>query len=212
MTAILAEHVEWATVDRMRRMLARPRPGFEVTGTLTLFSGILCWTMQRIRTDAEETDDIARRMQALSLSLKRQPLRAFLRTEPRAVTTTGGGGAGSRTEVALNSLAEFVDYGKPLTAFRALRALCNAVGHGDARRVIPLNRDGLLIGYRFACNEGYRDDDGRWVERWSGSLCLDAAGMASIAGELADQFCAALQAGNTGFEPAATRIREATSR
>ncbi len=212
MTAILPAHVEWATVDRMRRMLSQPRPRFEVTGTLTLFTSILCWTMQRIRTDPDETDDIAQRMVALSSSLRNQPFRSFLKTEPQAVLTTSIDGVGARIEVALNSLAEFVAKEVPLNASRSLVALRNAVGHGDARRVTPLNRDGLLIGYRFACTEGYRGDDGQWVEKWRGSLCLDAAGMASIAGELADQFCAALQAGDSGFATDASRFREATSR
>lgn len=211
MTAISPEHVEWATVDRMRRMLPRPRPGFEVTGTLALFTSILCWTMQRIRTEPDGTE-VGRRLAELSSSLTTQPFRAFLRTEPQAVLTTSLNSAGTRTEVALNSLAEFVAGGKALNARRSLVALRNAVGHGDARRVIPLNRDGLLIGYRFACTESYRTVEGQWVEKWQGSLCLDAAGMVSIAGQLAEQFCAALQDGDPRFATDASLVREAKSR
>lgn len=209
MTAIGPEHIEWATVDRMRQMLARPPFGFEVTATLALFTGILCWTMQRIRTEADETDAIAKKMVNLSQRLQGQPFTAFLKTEPKEVFATDR--AGERTEVALNSLKDFHDDGKPLSAYRGLVALRNAVGHGDARRLTPINRDGLLVGYRFACNRAY-EKDGTWIEKWRGTLCLDADGMASIAGELANRFCVTLQVGSVHFEEDASQVREASAR
>jgi hypothetical protein len=211
MTAISPAHVEWATVDRMRRMLPRPHRGFEVTGTLALFTGILCWTMQRISTEANETDDISRRMVVLSKRLQAQPFWQFLKTEPKALLTTSADRSGVRTEIALNSLTEFVEDGKPLTAYRSLRALRNAAGHADARRLTPINDDGKLIGYRFACNRAYQAKSGEWVEKWQGTISLDAAGMASIARELADQFCAALQDGDDRFATDASRVREVRS-
>lgn len=212
MTEISPEHIEWATVDRMRRMLRRPHPSFEVTGTFALFTGILCWTMQRIRTKEDDSDIVSPRMVALSASLSKQDFRSFLKTEPREVLTTTTDGAGRENPVALNSLADFTDNDEPLKARRSLVALRNAVGHGDARNLTPLNHRGLLIGYRFACNDSYRNDKNEWVEKWSGSICLDAAGMASIAGEIADQFCAALQEGSPRFESDARSVREAQTR
>ena len=49
MSEISERHVEWATVSRMRDMLPSVRRDFEITQTFTLFTGILCWTIQRIR-------------------------------------------------------------------------------------------------------------------------------------------------------------------
>lgn len=212
MTAISSEHVEWATVDRMRQMLASPRSGFEVTSTLALFTGILCWTMQRIRTEADETDPLSMTMVALSKDLQNQRFTEFLKTEPREVFTTNLDRAGL-SEVAINSLTDFYKDGKPLSAYSSLVALRNAVGHGDARRLTPINRDSQLLGYRFICTQAYQvENKGPWIEKWRGTLCLDADGMSSIAGELANRFCAALQDGNACFEADASQVREASSR
>lgn len=212
MTEILPEHVEWATVDRMRQMLTLARPGFEVTGTLALFTGILCWTMQRIRTEAHETDGLAWKMVDLSTSLQNQPFNHFLKTQPKEVFTTSFDRAGT-SEVVLNSLTDLTKDGKPLSAYSGLVALRNAVGHGDARRLTPINRDGQLLGYRFLCTKAYQaEKNGPWIEKWRGTICLDADGMTSIAGELASQFCAALQAGDPRFATDASRVKEARSR
>lgn len=199
MTAIGPKHIEWATVDRMRQMLARPRPGFEVTETLALFTGILCWTMQRIRSRPDGTV-VASQMALLCESLGHQPFWRFMKTDPQAVLTTDADKNGRRTEVALNSVAEFADENGPLDALQSLVLLRNAVGHGDARLVTPINRDGLLIGFRFACSDKSK--------KWRGNINLDTAGMASIAGELADQFCAALQKGDDLFTVEASQVRE----
>jgi hypothetical protein len=209
MNAINHEHIEWATVDRMRQMLAHPHPDFKDTGTLALFTGILCWTMQRIRT-ANDRTDVARRMGELSTKLEGLPFQALLKRPAELVIVTSEDGTGTQAEVMINSIADFVAGGEPFNSFRSLVALRNAVGHADARVVKPLNKDGLLIGYRFSCSESIRVNRS-WVNTWHGSLCLDAAGMASIAGELADQFCAALQEGDPNFAEDASRVREASS-
>jgi hypothetical protein len=212
MTAILSEHVEWATVDRMRRMLQRPQRGFEVTGTLALFTGILCWTLQRIRTDERETDDIAARMHALAENLGNQPFQSFLKTGPQALLKLREDRRVAGTEIALNSLAEFATDEGPLDAFRSLVALRNSVAHQDARRLFAINNAGQVIGFRFACKGLSKTTKWPKDESWSGNLCLDAAGMTSIAGELADQFCRALQDGDDRFATDAGRVKEAAAR
>jgi hypothetical protein len=56
MTEITKDHVEWAVVDRLRRMLVEepPHPKFNVTQTYALFTTILCWMMERIRIRPHE--------------------------------------------------------------------------------------------------------------------------------------------------------------
>ncbi|MBC2834492.1 hypothetical protein [Paragemmobacter straminiformis] len=212
MTEISPEHIEWATVDRMRQMLAQPRQGFEVTGTLALFTGILCWTMQRIRTDDDQTDGIAKKMATLSKSLQKRPFSQFLKTEPKEVFTTSLDGSGV-SSVALNSMTDFKKDGKTLSAYNGLVALRNAVGHGDARRLTPINREGQLLGYRFLCTQAYQaENNGTWIEKWRGTLSLDVEGMTSIAGELALQFCETLQDGRPNFETEARKVLEAPPR
>ena len=78
MTEIRREHVEWAIVERLRRMLEAPRhPDFNVTETFALFSSVLCWVLQHVRIgkDARQTfgDDKA---SELAEELKRQLVHA----------------------------------------------------------------------------------------------------------------------------------------
>ena len=47
---ITDEDMEWATVDRMRGMLVKVHDDYKVTHTYALFTTILCWVIQRIRT------------------------------------------------------------------------------------------------------------------------------------------------------------------
>jgi hypothetical protein len=55
MTEITKDHVEWAVVDRMRRMLEEPPSGdFGVTETYALFTTTLCWVLQHLRIKEDE--------------------------------------------------------------------------------------------------------------------------------------------------------------
>ena len=55
MTQITNDHVEWAVVGRLRLMLEEPpHKTFSVTETYALFTTVLCWVLQRIRTKAHE--------------------------------------------------------------------------------------------------------------------------------------------------------------
>ena len=175
MTEISERHVEWATVSRMREMLPSVRRDFEVTQTFTLFTGVLCWTIQRIRWE-QDTTEIAVPMSHLRSKLKQMPFARFAPSlRPRPVP------AKSSLDIPINDLTGFDATGKHKNALSVLVALRNAVAHGDARRVAPLNRGGRLIGYRLECQSENRE--------WVVPVALDALGMSIIANELAREYC-----------------------
>lgn len=177
MTEISERHVEWATVSRMREMLPSVRRDYEVTQTFTLFTGILCWTIQRIRW-RQDTTEIARAMSELRSRLERIPFAEFaprLRPKPAA--------ARSPIDIPFNDLSGFERTGKHADALSVLVALRNAVAHGDARRVAPLNTGGRLVGYRLDCQSEIKD--------WDVPVALNTNGMFSIADALAQQYCEA---------------------
>ena len=59
MTQITNDHVEWAVVGRLWRMLEEPpHPTFNVTQTYAMFTTILCWVVQRIRIPTHEIDSM----------------------------------------------------------------------------------------------------------------------------------------------------------
>ena len=58
---ITEDQMEWATVHRMREMLVNVHDKYKVTHTYALFTTILCWVMQRIRSSGiEDLDKRAR--------------------------------------------------------------------------------------------------------------------------------------------------------
>jgi len=50
MVEIRDENYEWAAIDRLGKMLKSPHSEFKTTHTYSVFTAILCWTTQRIRT------------------------------------------------------------------------------------------------------------------------------------------------------------------
>ena len=67
---ITDEHMEWATVHRMRDMLVNVHDDYKVTHTYALFTTILCWVMQRIRTNGNGRID--RRAQSVLETLEKE--------------------------------------------------------------------------------------------------------------------------------------------
>lgn len=196
MTEITERHIEWATVSRMREMLPSVRRDFEITQTFTLFTGILCWTIQRIRWEKDNTE-IARSMSELRERLRRVSFAEFApRLRPRPAT------ARSPNDTPFNDLSAFEKTGKHKDALSVLIALRDAVAHGDARQVIPLHRGGRLVGYRLECQSKNRE--------WVVPISLNVAGMFIIADELARQYCeAAIHPGDRQSIVEAQRLREA---
>jgi hypothetical protein len=57
MAEITKVHVEWAVVGRLRLLLEEtPHKKFNVTQSYALFTSILCWVLQHIRTPDKEDD------------------------------------------------------------------------------------------------------------------------------------------------------------
>jgi hypothetical protein len=204
---IREEHVEWATVHRMREMLASVRRDYEVTQTYSLFTGILCWTIQRIRTPEDQQDRIARAMERLRQDLERKTFIDFAQLRPMPVEV----GRPSRSETQaprpLNSFIDFAECDGPFHALRTLEALRNAVAHGDARCVKPWNQNGRLIAYEFHCNETKRINKKRETT-WDGCVTLDRFGMNTIAAALADKFCRAIADDYPALDLDAAQLRE----
>jgi hypothetical protein len=142
-----------------------------VTQTYALFTSILYWTLQRIRTkDETEVDKLA-------TSVLRKLKSQRVEDEPWSI----------RTRSSSNVRALDVD---PFTKFAGRSAdqflidLRNAVAHGDARTVKPFHRRipgsaEELAGFTYECT--------------TGTIILMESDMRRIGIGLADVFCKALR-------------------
>jgi hypothetical protein len=191
---ITDEHLEWATVDRLREMLAAVNEDYKVTNTYALFTAILCWVAQRIRAQGNGPIDV--RARALYDEIARE--RAI---DPTWALTAEGEHPQlldfkftERSEV--QNVAEI-----PMTDL--LIALRNAVAHGDARKILPINHNGWLVGQRFLVSA----TDGRRL-LWTGRVDLRRAEMRRISATLATRFCAALAHARPRFADEARMVHE----
>lgn len=210
MVSIREEHAEWATVQRMGEMLSRADGEFEVTLAFSLFTGILCWTMQSLRPDEHDRDRISNAMRDCAKGIAGLPISRFLKVQPRELDIPTGSDFGNINRVFLNNFKDFRDprTGEQFNAFRCLLALRNAIGHGDAKRVIPVNNSDRLVGYTFNCFEAHMTKKRKWIGTWSGRVCLNRKAMVNMGCELADQYCRAIAANYPGLEDDARRITE----
>lgn len=182
MVEIRSEDFEWAAIDRMGKMLESPHPDFKTTHTYSNFSAILCWTMQRVRTQPvhPETDLDARQpphddpnfsvFDSIQLEMMSQSIEDFFGSLPRATDR-------------LNKLTKTDEGGNDITALAFAIALRNAVAHGDGRKVKPVNRPRQLVGFEFTLASP------RNFPRWACSTQLNRSAMAQIAGKMVDVFC-----------------------
>ena len=69
---ITEDQMEWATVHRMREMLVNVHDKYKVTHTYALFTTILCWVMQRIRSSGIE--DLDKRARSVHETLSEEPI------------------------------------------------------------------------------------------------------------------------------------------
>jgi hypothetical protein len=191
---ITDEHLEWATVDRLREMLAAVNEDYKVTKTYALFTAILCWVAQRIRAQGNGPIDV--RGRALYDEIARE--RAV--DPPWGLTAEGEHpqlldfNFTDRSEV--QNVAEM-----PMTDL--LVALRNAVAHGDARKILPINHNGWLVGQRFLVSA----TEGRRL-LWTGRVDLRRAEMRRISATLAERFCAALAHARPRFADEARTVHE----
>lgn len=175
------DHVEWAVVDRLRKMLKNPpSTEFNVTQTYALFVSILCWILQRIRS--KECSDVDKLVANVLEKLQSHRIE----DAPWSIPTDR-----VDTQVEIGPFPEFAGR----TAKQFLIALRDAVAHGDARNVRPYHqrRDGKggadLIGFQFECQERNRH---RQIV-WAGTITLVETDMRRIGVALADMFCEALR-------------------
>ena len=197
---ITDEDMEWATVDRMRGMLVKVHDDYKVTHTYALFTTILCWVIQRIRTSG--AGRIERRAQSVLETLKNE----LISDQPWGIWTIGADDQQLVQDIPRRGpFPEFDGF----TAARFLTALRNATAHGDARNIRPVNRGNILVGHEFHCSE---TDERRRVT-WHGQIVLERRDMQRIGIALAVRYCEALADHRDGgvspdFEANARSIRE----
>ena len=193
MTQILRDHAEWAVVDRLGKMLLREHQGpFEVTEAYALFSSILCWTVQRLRTPHTQIDQVAQAARQLWNVWEHQDIAA----EPWLIWTAPTyrdfikDGESIRVPPPLN----FENH----TAARFLENLRNAVAHGDARTVEPFNVGGRMYGFTFRCEDWKGIGDGE-RKKWTGTITLLRSDLVHIGSTIATRFCDIVQPGGLDY-------------
>jgi hypothetical protein len=191
-TQITDDHVEWAVVGRLRRLLEEPpHQEFNVTQAYALFTTILCWVMQHVRIPEKATtsdNDLSARdlFRTLSgMTIADDPWRVYIKPAERIELV------GSR-RITIPGPSNFEHH----TAGRFLINLRDATAHGDARNVKPFNfpirSEQLLVGFRFTCAE-YRDPKDRKRITWQGTITLLESDMRRIGGALAKYYCDAIR-------------------
>lgn len=116
----IQEHAaEYETVRRLAEMLTSTREDYKATESYALFSTIVCWVIQRARTQANQNglDDVQAREVGIALQAARI----------------------SDAPWSVQDLPE-------MTALDFFTSIRNAVAHGDGRQIKPLNEGGFLTG------------------------------------------------------------------
>ena len=201
MTAIDERHIEWATVERMRAMLRSTRRDYEITQTYTLFTSILCWTLQRIRWKEDDTK-LAEPMAHLRAELERNSMQDFLRGIPLDRPKIVKENSLRKHETYFNDFSKFEIPERDKSSLTLLVDLRNAVAHGDLRKIKPISRGPRLLGYEINCESRGRD--------WKAEVSLNRAGMSYVADKIAELFCnAAIDQHDAASLRDAESIREA---
>ncbi|MDD7911969.1 hypothetical protein PUV47_18715 [Pseudovibrio exalbescens] len=139
---------EYETVRRLGDMLRTTKEDYETTESYALFATIVCWVMQRARTRDDENGP--NNVQAREVGIALQGVR--ISDEPWEVK-------------------RFPE----MSAFDFFVEVRNAVAHGDARNITPLNEGNVLTGQSIRIK--------------GESLLLRRADMQRLGGELAKLFC-----------------------
>lgn len=122
MGAIFRHAEEYETVRRLAEMLTTAKEDYKATESYALFSTIVCWVIQRARTP--ETQNNAGDAQA------------------RAVGK-------ALNDVLIQDKPWCVQQFPQMPALEFFILIRDAVAHGDARSVTPLNNGELLVGQAF---------------------------------------------------------------
>jgi hypothetical protein len=208
MTQITGDHVEWAVVGRLRRMLEEPpHQTFNVTQAYALFTAIVCWVVQRIRIPPHE---IATSHDQIASGLLKKLSEARIADAPWSVHVAPVGRIASIGSYSI-SVPAAENFGMH-KADRFLVNLRDATAHGDARNVLPFNVDigseHVLAGFTFVCADRRN--------AWEGRITLLEGDMRRIGSQLANSYCDALRRsdghrGDRHFGGDAASIREAAA-
>lgn len=176
MGEIIDHAAEYATVERLAEMLRTAREDYKATEAYALFGAIVCWVMQRARTPDHENaigDQNARSVRDVLNA-------AALADAPWAIQSARG-----------------------LSVFQFFKEIRDSFAHGDARRVRPLNQNGILRGYSFDLRDQH---NGPVLE----TVSLIRADMTRLGVSLADAYCRAMkqEPGGAGLEQRARAISE----
>ena len=160
--------------------------------------------MQRIGIGGgTEGDRFSCAMNVLKTQLENQEFERFVRLRKRQVVALGHG------TIDINEFSPLLACIDDPNAYEILRRLRNAVAHGDARLIKPVNVfEGAsggytLLGYRVAFNRLHRSAPAH--------VFLDHCGMSKIAEAISARFCGAVSAEYpeyTYFEADAKRLDE----
>ena len=166
---ITQEHMEWAVVDRLGKLLDRPDQKWNVTDTLSSFSLLLCWIIQRIRDENHKSHGLSRALE-----------REFIDDIPWCITT----------DRANNEINKFKLIDKPegdidpYSAYRFLVGLRNGIAHGDDRNITPIGHRNMLVGFSIRLSEKRNRD----TTLWSGQCNLLQKDMRRIGLHLRHKF------------------------
>lgn len=122
MGAIFRHAEEYETVRRLAEMLTTVKEDYKATESYALFTTIVCWVVQRARTP--EANNNAGDVQARAVGKALND--ALVQDEPWHIKQFHG----------MSALEFFI-------------LVRDAVAHGDARSVTPLNNGELLVGQTF---------------------------------------------------------------
>lgn len=175
----------WAPLDRMREMLVEGHGPHDVTYSYALFTGILCWTMQRVRTHKDKNgkskpDYLRKKMRALYDEWEKISIQKYL-------------GEAYFLEISDQLSPHRMRYGdlrvlgnreKPIPAIHALVAIRNGLAHGDDRQVEPEDGSEKLAGYRV-----YVVQPNDCYIPFSGEIVLTRASFLGIGEKVASDFC-----------------------
>ena len=202
MTEIRPEHIEWAVVDRLMKMLKVPgHDNFHVTETFAYFSSVLCWVLQHVRISGREQETPGDcRAASLATALEQESIHA----EPWCIQL----GLPVAASIRIPAAEGFADH----NVMQFMKNLRDAVAHGDARNVKPFHSRGSgadrrLLGFTFQCAELKNRKP-----VWSGSITLLQSDMRHIATTLAKLYCDAVSGKSEDFMGDARRhVKEAAA-
>lgn len=122
MGEIVDKVAEFETVRRLAEMLGTAKEDYKTTESYALFTAILCWVMQRVRTP-EHHDNLG---DGHARSVGERLKEHRISEEPWQI-------------------GQFEN----MSAFDFFKHLRDSVAHGDRRRISPLNENSILVGHSF---------------------------------------------------------------